>query len=48
LKGLAKFFTDLFTVAARQLEAADLVRDFGFQYCNQPPPETVIVDFTAP
>jgi hypothetical protein len=46
LKGLAKFFTDLFTVAARQLEAADLVRDFGFQYCNQPPPETVIVDFT--
>jgi hypothetical protein len=46
LKGFAKLLSDFFTLAARQLEVADLVRDFGFQYCNQPPPETVIVDFT--
>jgi hypothetical protein len=34
-KGLAKFFTLLGEVLIRQQEAADIVRDFGFQYCSQ-------------
>jgi hypothetical protein len=43
LKAFAHLFTDFFTLAARQLEVADLVRDFGFQYCNATPPETQII-----
>jgi hypothetical protein len=35
-KGLVQFFTGFLTLAARQLEVADLIRDFGFQYCDQP------------
>jgi hypothetical protein len=34
LKGFARFFNDFLTLAARQLEVVDLVRDFGFQYCD--------------
>jgi hypothetical protein len=34
LKALAQFFTLLFEIGGRQLEVADLVRDFGFQYCT--------------
>jgi hypothetical protein len=46
VKGFTRFLTDFFTLGARQLEIADLVRDFGFQYCNAPPPKTAIVTLT--
>jgi hypothetical protein len=35
LKGFSQFFNDLLSLGAREYEAADLVRDFGFAYCNQ-------------
>jgi hypothetical protein len=34
-KGAQKFFSSIFELLGRQFEVADLVRDFGFQYCNQ-------------
>jgi len=35
LKGLGQFFDSLFQLAGREQEVVDLVRDFGFRYCNQ-------------
>jgi hypothetical protein len=35
LKGFARFFTLIFQMASREFEVADIVRDFGFQYCSQ-------------
>jgi hypothetical protein len=43
LKGFAQLFGSLFELFGRQQEVTDLVRDFGFHYCNQPPPETQII-----
>jgi hypothetical protein len=37
LKGFAKFLTLIFEITGRQQEVADVVRDFGFQYCSQNP-----------
>jgi hypothetical protein len=34
IKNPFKIFTSFFEVAAREFEVADLVRDFGFQYCT--------------
>jgi hypothetical protein len=34
IKNPFKIFTRFFEVAAREFEVADLVRDFGFQYCT--------------
>jgi hypothetical protein len=48
LKGLGRFFTDFFTLTARQLEVTDLVRDFGFQYCTSEAEVEVIGDVSPP
>ena len=37
LKGFVKFFTLFGEILFRQQEVADLVRDFGFQYCSRNP-----------
>jgi hypothetical protein len=37
-KGLGQVFTTFFQLIGRQEEVADLVRDFGFQYCNSQAP----------
>jgi hypothetical protein len=36
LKGLGQVFGLFFGLIGREFEVADLVRDFGFQYCNRP------------
>ena len=40
IKGFTRLINGFFTLAARQLEVEDLVRDFGFQYCNTSTIET--------
>jgi hypothetical protein len=35
LKGVGQVFTLFFQLAGREQEVSDLVRDFGFHYCNQ-------------
>jgi hypothetical protein len=46
LKGFAQLFSSFFTLTARQLEVSDLIRDFGFQYCDAPPPEAALVEIS--
>jgi hypothetical protein len=43
LKGFGQFLNDFFELIGKEYEAADLVRDFGFHYCNGPPPETQVI-----
>jgi hypothetical protein len=43
LKGFGQVFTLFFELLGRQQEVTDLVRDFGFRYCNQPTPEIQVI-----
>lgn len=42
-KGLGQFLNDFFTLIGKEYEVADIVRDFGFQYCTAPPPEIQVI-----
>jgi hypothetical protein len=43
LKGFSQLITTFFDLVARQYEVTDLVRDFGFQHCNQAGPEIQVI-----
>jgi hypothetical protein len=43
LKGFGRFLNDFFTLIGKEYEVADIVRDFGFHYCNAPPPELQLI-----
>jgi hypothetical protein len=42
-KGINRVFTSILGLLAKQLEVNDLIRDFGFQYCNKGNPEIQII-----
>jgi hypothetical protein len=42
-KAFSRLFNQLFELSAREFEVADLVRDFGFQYCTQPGSEQLFI-----
>jgi len=42
-KAFSRLFNQLFELSAREFEVADLLRDFGFQYCTQPGSEQLFI-----
>jgi hypothetical protein len=46
-KGFAQLFSQFFTLIGREYEVTDLVRDFGFRYCNTPQQSAVAISFVG-